>query len=169
MKGHIGIYIGGGLAAECTPKWRNCVQITAVANIGAKTGYNSRRWTKYGKLPYVTYEAAEATAPAPSAQEPAAVKVDPAQYRDDSLAGKYTVTAKSGLHIRAGAGTGMKSLGVRRFGRLFYTLFKSITVDNGCEFQDFEGIEIAHRRKGKRTIVFFCHPYSAYERAATRI
>jgi len=54
----------------------------------------------------------------------------------------------------------------RRFGKLFYKLFKSITVDNGCEFQDFEGIEIAHRRKGKRTIVFFCHPYSAYERGS---
>ena len=39
-------------------------------------------------------------------------------------------------------------------------------VDNGCEFQDFEGIEIAHRRKRKRTIVFFCHPYSAYERGS---
>ncbi len=45
-------------------------------------------------------------------------------------------------------------------------LFKSITVDNGCEFQDFEGIEMAHRRKGKRTIVFFCHPYSAFERGS---
>lgn len=54
----------------------------------------------------------------------------------------------------------------RKFGKLFYTLFKSITVDNGCEFQDFEGIEVAHRRKGKRTIVFFCHPYSAYERGS---
>lgn len=50
--------------------------------------------------------------------------------------------------------------------KLFYKLFKSITVDNGCEFQDFEGIELAHRRKGKRTIVFFCHPYSAYERGS---
>ncbi|MEY8421076.1 IS30 family transposase [Oscillospiraceae bacterium 44-5] len=40
----------------------------------------------------------------------------------------------------------------RRFGKLFYKLFKSITVDNGCEFQDFEGIEMAHRRKGKRTL-----------------
>ena len=54
----------------------------------------------------------------------------------------------------------------RKFEKLFYTMFKSITVDNGCEFQDFEGIEIAHRRKGKRTIVFFCHPYSAYERGS---
>lgn len=54
----------------------------------------------------------------------------------------------------------------RRFGKLFYKLFKSITVDNGCEFQDFEGIEMAHRRKGKRTLVFFCHPYSAFERGS---
>lgn len=54
----------------------------------------------------------------------------------------------------------------RKLGKLFYKIFKSITVDNGCEFQDFEGIEISHRRKGKRTIVFFCHPYSAYERGS---
>lgn len=42
--GHIGIYIGDGLAVECTPKWKNCVQITAVANIGSKSGYNARTW-----------------------------------------------------------------------------------------------------------------------------
>ena len=42
-------------------------------------------------------------------------------------------------------------------------MFKSITVDNDCEFQDFEGIEMSHRHKGKRTVVFFCHLYSAYE------
>ena len=49
--GHIGIYIGDGLAVECTPKWENQVQITAVANIGKKAGYNARTWTKHGKLP----------------------------------------------------------------------------------------------------------------------
>lgn len=54
----------------------------------------------------------------------------------------------------------------RRFGKDFYNIFKSITVDNGCEFQDFEGIEKAQRRRGKRTIVYFCHPYSAYERGS---
>lgn len=27
--GHIGVYIGAGLAVECTPRWKNCVQITA--------------------------------------------------------------------------------------------------------------------------------------------
>lgn len=53
--GHIGIYIGDGLAVECTPAWENKVQITAVKNIGAKTGYNARTWTKHGKLPWVDY------------------------------------------------------------------------------------------------------------------
>ena len=37
-QGHIGVYIGDGLAVECTPAWKNCVQITAVANIGNKSG-----------------------------------------------------------------------------------------------------------------------------------
>lgn len=55
MKGHIGVYIGDGLAVECTPKWNCCVQITAVSNIGTKAGYNARKWTKHGKLPYVLY------------------------------------------------------------------------------------------------------------------
>lgn len=56
MPGHIGVYIGNGLAVECTPKWKDGVQITAVHNIGTKSGYNGRKWTKHGKLPYVTYE-----------------------------------------------------------------------------------------------------------------
>ena len=30
--------------------------ITAVANIGSKSGYNARKWKKWGKIPYVTYE-----------------------------------------------------------------------------------------------------------------
>ena len=58
--GHIGVYIGDGLAVECTPSWENKVQITAVANIGAKSGYNARKWTKHGKLPYITYEGGNA-------------------------------------------------------------------------------------------------------------
>ena len=57
MSGHIGVYIGDGLAVECTPKWKDGVQITAVHNIGKKSGYNGRAWTKHGKLPYVTYDA----------------------------------------------------------------------------------------------------------------
>lgn len=56
MQGHIGVYIGDGLAVECTPAWKNKVQITAVKNIGTKSGYNARQWTKHGKLPYITYK-----------------------------------------------------------------------------------------------------------------
>lgn len=56
MKGHIGVYIGDGLAVECTPKWEDGVQITAVHNLGKKSGYNGRYWTTHGKLPYITYE-----------------------------------------------------------------------------------------------------------------
>lgn len=65
ISGHIGVYIGGGLAVECTPKWKDGVQITAVHNIGTKSGYNGRRWTKHGKIPYVTYEKEEAEKPVP--------------------------------------------------------------------------------------------------------
>ena len=56
LPGHIGVYIGDGLAVECTPKWRNKVQVTAVSNIGTKAGYNARKWTKWGKIPYISYE-----------------------------------------------------------------------------------------------------------------
>lgn len=53
MEGHIGIYIGNGLAVESTPKWEDCVQITACNN--TRRGYKTRTWTKHGKLPYVSY------------------------------------------------------------------------------------------------------------------
>lgn len=59
LPGHIGLYIGDGLAVECTPKWKNCVQITAVGNLGKKAGYNTRTWKKWGVLPYVSYKEEE--------------------------------------------------------------------------------------------------------------
>jgi hypothetical protein len=55
LDGHIGVYIGNGLAVECTPKWQNKVQITAIGNLGSKAGYNTRTWTKHGKLPWIDY------------------------------------------------------------------------------------------------------------------
>lgn len=55
VKGHIGVYVGNGLAVECTPLWNNGVQLTAVGNIGTKEGFNTRHWTRHGKLPYITY------------------------------------------------------------------------------------------------------------------
>lgn len=44
--------------------------------------------------------------------------------------------------------------------------FKSITVDNGCEFADVDGIERSRRNKKKRTKVYYCNPYSSYERGS---
>lgn len=110
-KGHIGIYIGGGLAVECTPKWKNCVQVTA-CNCD-KSGYNRRNWTKHGKLPYVTYTSQSesvtggtaTTTPSPSTTKPAApsVKIETAKCFDKKLAGAYKTT--DDLNLRAGAGT----------------------------------------------------------------
>lgn len=51
---HVGVYIGDGLAVECTPRWANKVQITAVN--APKSGYKTRTWTKHGKAPWVDYE-----------------------------------------------------------------------------------------------------------------
>lgn len=67
-KGHIGIYIGGGLAVECTPAWKNCVQITA-CNC-TKSGYSRRNWTKHGKLPYVSYTGASENVNAGTSTKP---------------------------------------------------------------------------------------------------
>lgn len=54
MPGHIGIYVGDGLAVECTPKWADGVQLTACNT--PKAGYPTRVWEKHGKLPYLSYE-----------------------------------------------------------------------------------------------------------------
>lgn len=55
MSGHIGIYIGDGLVVECTPIWKDGVQITAVGNISKKNGYNTRYWEKHGMLSFIDY------------------------------------------------------------------------------------------------------------------
>ena len=94
--GHVGIYIGDGLAVECTPSWADGVQVTAVANLGQKAGYQSRKWTKHGRLPYVSYEE----------QGPPAAQLQPdyAKSKTASLAGSYSVRALGrGLNLRAGA------------------------------------------------------------------
>lgn len=53
----------------------------------------------------------------------------------------------------------------RSYGSLFRELFKTIAVDNGVEFSDCEGMERSIR-KGKRTKVYYCHPYSSWERGS---
>ena len=51
-----------------------------------------------------------------------------------------------------------------KFGKRFKQIFKTITVDNGTEFSDCQGIEKSIYGKGNRTKVYYCHPYSSYER-----
>lgn len=99
-KGHVGIYIGEGLAVECTPKWKNGVQITAVTNIGSKYGYKGRVWTKHGKLPYVSYTKTTGTS---TTKTSSSAKVESAQAFDKAYAKTYTVNAVW-LNLRKGAG-----------------------------------------------------------------
>ena len=46
----------------------------------------------------------------------------------------------------------------------FRSVFRSITVDNGSEFADAAGMEQSCRSQGQRTKVYYCHPYSSWER-----
>lgn len=46
----------------------------------------------------------------------------------------------------------------------FRSIFRSITVDNGSEFADAAGMEQSCRSQGPRTKVYYCHPYSSWER-----
>lgn len=48
----------------------------------------------------------------------------------------------------------------------FIRTFKTITIDNGVEFLDFEGIERSCLIDGKRTTTYFCHPYCSSERGS---
>lgn len=111
--GHIGVYIGDGLVVECTPAWKNKVQITACNN--PKSGYNTRKWKKHGKLPYIDYDVVKKPTATSTAKT---TKVDYASHTDKSLSGAYKVTATVGLHIRSGAGSKKKSLGILKPGAI---------------------------------------------------
>ncbi len=50
---------------------------------------------------------------------------------------------------------------------MFKCVFKTITVDNGSEFADVEGLERSALNIGeKRTQLYYCHPYSSWERGS---
>ena len=48
----------------------------------------------------------------------------------------------------------------------FRKIFQSITVDNGSEFADFDGIQRSCLEDGERTHLYYCHPYSSFERGS---
>lgn len=47
----------------------------------------------------------------------------------------------------------------------FKEIYQSITMDNGMEFSDWHGIQRSVYG-GQRTQVYFCHPYSSWERGS---
>ncbi len=54
----------------------------------------------------------------------------------------------------------------RKLGKDFQRIFQSITVDNGSEFQDCDGMQKSLRRRQPRTTIYYCHPYTASERGS---
>lgn len=54
----------------------------------------------------------------------------------------------------------------RRYGKRFSRIFRTITCDNGTEFANQIGMELSVWGKRNRTKVYYCHPYSAYERGS---
>ncbi len=56
----------------------------------------------------------------------------------------------------------------RRYKRIFYTKFKTITFDNGGEFRNWKSLEKSYdnRRKTARTQVYYAHPYRSGERGS---
>ena len=55
----------------------------------------------------------------------------------------------------------------RHYGtQCFRQIFKTITVDNGSEFLDFEALEASAFSQQQRTRIFYAHPYSSWERGS---
>ena len=54
----------------------------------------------------------------------------------------------------------------RKLGKNFREVFQTITVDNGSEFQDCDGMQKSLRNRKPRTTIYYCHPYSASERGS---
>lgn len=58
----------------------------------------------------------------------------------------------------------------RKYKKHFSFIFKSITVDNGSEFSYYNEMEYSSIYKNKlRTKIYYCHPYSAWERGSNEI
>lgn len=85
MQDHIGIYVGDGLAVECTPSWGNGVQITA-CNCGIKNRHR-RNWTKHGKLPFVEYSVETVEKPKEQEQNSTGKTID--ELAREVIAGKH--------------------------------------------------------------------------------
>ncbi|HZK26168.1 MAG TPA: IS30 family transposase [Thermoclostridium sp.] len=60
-----------------------------------------------------------------------------------------------------GSGNGLQ----KEYGDKFKDVFKTITVDNGSEFLNYKSLErCLNNPEEKRTKVYYCHPYTSWER-----
>lgn len=84
MKGHIGVYLRDGVVIECTPKWKNGVQLTYLNNgINQNIyGLHERKWNKHGKFKYIDYSTSNNNVNNSS-------RVDINKVVDDVINGKY--------------------------------------------------------------------------------
>lgn len=58
----------------------------------------------------------------------------------------------------------------RKWGAMFKEVFKTITVDNGSEFAYCEELERSILNEGnQRTKLYYCHPYSSWERGTNEV
>ena len=87
MPGHVGVYVGDGLAVECTAAWESKVIVTAVGNVGAVSGYHTRTWKKHGKMKWLDY----AAEPVP---DPVEARVTALEKECAALAGRVTALEK---------------------------------------------------------------------------
>ncbi len=53
-----------------------------------------------------------------------------------------------------------------QYGKSFSRIFLSITIDNGSEFLDPNKLEKSFLSDSNRTTVFYCHPFSSWERGS---
>jgi len=54
----------------------------------------------------------------------------------------------------------------RKYRKVFSTIFKTITVDNGSEFLNCDALERSCLFRENRTKIYYCHPYSSWERGS---
>lgn len=102
MDGHVGIYEGNGNVIECTVNYGGGV---------VRTKLSQRKWTSWGKCPYITYEAEKK----PTTTEKPATKP----------AASSQSTANSFLPARGYFKQGDKGENVRKINDFFYNVFPS--------------------------------------------
>ncbi|MDO5085434.1 MAG: IS30 family transposase [Erysipelotrichaceae bacterium] len=56
------------------------------------------------------------------------------------------------------------------YGSMFSKIFKTITVDNGCEFAKCSEMENSILNPGKKRVkIYYCHPYTSWERGSNEV